>query len=201
VQVGEHHRGILLEGVEHAVAVMRVDVDVADALQSRTLEQLDGHTAVVEHAEAGGAIARGVVQSRDGHEGAPALALHDRLHGAQGGAHHARGRFIHAAEGRRVAGIEKSATALRAVPHELEVGGAVEGKQFLVRGGARLEHAHAPVEAARLELAHESGVTVRPEWVAIAESVASQALAEDHSHAAHVGREAPLRGVSQALQA
>src|SRR6266436_4032403 len=91
--------------------------------------------------------------------------------------------------------------ALRAFPHEPEVGGAVERKQFLVRGGARLEHAHAPVEAARLELAHESGVTVRPEWMAIAESVASQALAENHSHAAHVGREAPLRGVSQALQA
>ena len=110
MQVGEHHRGILLEGVEHAVAVMRVDVDVADALQARALEQLDGHAAVVEHAEAGGAIARRVVQSRDGHEGAPAFAPHDRLHGAQGGADHVGGGFVHAAEGRRIAGIEKSAT-------------------------------------------------------------------------------------------
>src|SRR5207237_8963294 len=69
----------------------------------------------------------------------------------------------------------------------------------IVRGGARLEYAHRLVEAARVELAHEGGETVRAEWMAVAESVARQALADDHSHAAHVGREAPSRGVCASL--
>src|SRR5207237_2797675 len=83
--------------------------------------------------------------------------------------------------------------------HELEVGGTVEGAQLIVRGRARLEHAHPLVEAARVELAHEGGETVRAEWMAVAESVARQAFADDHSHAAHVAREAPSRGVSASL--
>ncbi len=37
VQVGEDHRGVVLEGVEHAIAVMRIDVDVGDARQAGRL--------------------------------------------------------------------------------------------------------------------------------------------------------------------
>src|SRR5205814_528512 len=134
VQVGGHHRRILLEYVEHAVAVMRVDVHVTDALQALALQELDRHAAVVEHAEVGRALARRVVQSRDRHEGPATLPPHDRLHGAQRGADHAGRRPVHAAERRGVAGVEKALTALRALAHELEVGGAVERAQLLVRG-------------------------------------------------------------------
>jgi hypothetical protein len=82
VEVGEHHRRVVLERVEHPIAVVRVDVDVSDALQSRALQQLDRHPAVVEDAKARRALARRVMEPGDGHEGAAALAAHDRLHRA-----------------------------------------------------------------------------------------------------------------------
>src|SRR3984957_1741797 len=63
VHVGEHHRRIVLESVEHAVAVVGVDVDVGDALETGTLEQLDGDPAVVEDAETRRVIARGTMES------------------------------------------------------------------------------------------------------------------------------------------
>ena len=69
VQVGEDHRRVAFEGVEDAVAVMRIDVDIRDASEPETAaQQLDGDSAVVEYAKARGVVARGVVESGDRHE-------------------------------------------------------------------------------------------------------------------------------------
>src|SRR4029077_4683942 len=96
-----------------------IDIDVSDALESGALELLDGNPAVVEHAKARGAIARGVMQSGDRHEGAAALAHHDGLHGAQGRADDAGGSLVDALEGRSVAGVEQSGAARGRAAHEL----------------------------------------------------------------------------------
>jgi hypothetical protein len=49
----------------------------------------------------------------------------------------------------------------------------------LFRGRARFENLGAAMEAPGLEFADESGVPVRAERVAVAESIACQALADD----------------------
>src|SRR5206468_12710186 len=53
----------------HSFPTRRSSDLVTDALQALALQELDRHAAVVEHAEAGRALARRVVQSRDRHEG------------------------------------------------------------------------------------------------------------------------------------
>ena len=66
VHIGDQHVRIRLEPVEHAIAVMGIDVDVGDAPQTVLATQvLDRHAAIVEHAEAGGAAARCVMQPGD----------------------------------------------------------------------------------------------------------------------------------------
>ena len=190
VQVGEYHRRVILERIEHAVAVVRVDVDVGDALEARALQQLDRHAAVVEHAETGRAVARGVMQARDRHEGTPAFAVHDRLHRTQGGADHARGRLVDTSERGCVAGIEKTGAAGGAFAHQLQILRRVKGTQLDVRGSAGLEHAHAPIEPARAELADEGRETVRAERVPLAKAVTGEALADHNRHARRGARAA-----------
>ena len=69
------HVGILLERVEHAVAVMRVDVDVGDAPDAvQPARGLDRDAAVVEYAEPGRAVARRVMQAADRNERVPLAA-------------------------------------------------------------------------------------------------------------------------------
>jgi hypothetical protein len=69
VQVGKRDVGVALERVEHAVAVMRVDVDVRDAAQPEDLPRgFDRDAAIVEHAETRGRVARCMVQSADRNE-------------------------------------------------------------------------------------------------------------------------------------
>ena len=55
VRVGEDQRRVVLEGVEDAIAMVRVDVDVGDARQPvLALQHLDDDSDVVEDAEARG---------------------------------------------------------------------------------------------------------------------------------------------------
>ena len=59
VDVADEDLGIILEGVEDAVAVVGVDVDIGDAVDVVTRTQdLDGDAAVVEDAEAARAVWR-----------------------------------------------------------------------------------------------------------------------------------------------
>src|SRR5580700_5526235 len=91
VNVGEHHARIVLESVEHAVAVMGVDVDIADPRQATVATHvLDHDTAVVEDAKSRGAVARCMVQSCDGNEGAARVTGDDGIHRAHGRADDSR---------------------------------------------------------------------------------------------------------------
>src|SRR4029079_12754143 len=72
VHVREWHAWVALECVEHAVAVLLVDVDVRDAFDVVQLARgLDRDAAVVEHAETRGVIASRVMQAADRDERAP----------------------------------------------------------------------------------------------------------------------------------
>ena len=106
--VCEHDRRIVLESIVNAVTVVRIDVDVGDAREAMLpLEALDHDADVVEHAEAGGMGAPGVVQSRDRHEAASRLAGHDRLHGDERGADHVARGLEDALERGRIAAVER----------------------------------------------------------------------------------------------
>src|SRR5262249_11582449 len=165
--------------------MMGVDVDVGDVLETRALELLDSDTAVVEHAEARGAVARRVVQPSDRHEGAPALPLHDRLHAGERRTHDPGGRLIHAPERGRIAGVEKTRAARGTLAHELQVLGGVERAELCGARIARLEQRHSLRQSARGELARECGESVRSEWMAVTESITREALARDHGDAVH----------------
>ena len=82
MDVGENQISIALEGIEHAVTVVRVDVHVGHAPDAmHRAQRLDRHAQIVEHAEARGGIAARVVQPGDGHERAAAFPVE---HGGDG---------------------------------------------------------------------------------------------------------------------
>ena len=148
MQIGKYDSRIVLEGVEHAIAVMRIDVDIGHARHAAVRAQCSiDHAAIVEHAEAGGAPARGMVQAADRHEGAPARAVEYPLGRRQAGADHAGGGLEHAAKGGRVAAVQPAVAGLRALHDEADVLGRVKQLQLAVQRIARLEHADPRVAA------------------------------------------------------
>ena len=69
VQVCKQDVGVRFEAVEHAVAVVRIDVHVRHALHPMTAAQLfDRDTTIVEHTEPRRSTARSVMQPGDGNE-------------------------------------------------------------------------------------------------------------------------------------
>ena len=170
MRVGEYDRRVVLERVEDAVAVVRVDVHVRDARKAVVaLQALDHDADVVEDAEARGVRAPRVVQAGDGHESALHAARHDRIAGDERGADDVAGRLEHALERRRVAGVEQAFPRRRARDDEIHVGGILEQLELGARRGPRRELQDAPVEALRDELAPEHVVAVRSEGVAVRE--------------------------------
>src|SRR5262249_28788605 len=127
VQVREQEIGIALERVEHAVAVMRVDVDIgyaADVVEPA--RGFDRDAAVVEDAEARGVIAARGMQTADGDERATQRPLDDRGERLERAADD-RGRgLVHAGKRRRVARVEQTAATLRQRVHAVDVRGRVE---------------------------------------------------------------------------
>ncbi len=139
VDVREDHVGVVFERVEHAVAVVRIDVDVGDSFQTITFaQQLDGHAAIVEHAEARGLVARGVVEAGNRHETVAGRTAHDGVRRIERGADDGRGRLEHAPKRGRVALIQHALAGDGAFPHQIHVAGR-ERKAALRRwrGGAR----------------------------------------------------------------
>ena len=180
VRVGEDHRRIVLVGVEDAVPVMRVDVDVRDAREPvGALQVLDDDADVVEDAEARGMRAPGMVQPGDRHEPALRLALHHGLGRDERGAHHVAGRLEDALDGGCITGIEVALAGRRARQDEIDVRGVVKELELPARRCARRELQDAPVEPLRYELAPERVVAVQSERMAIGKAIACDPLAGD----------------------
>ena len=134
VQVREQHVGILLEGVEHAVAVMRVDVDVGDAANAVELaRRLDRDAAVVEDAKPGRDVARRMMQPADRNERAANGPRDDRGQRLERAADDVRRGFVDAGERRRVAGVEQAAAARRQLDDAIDVRRRVEVLELLAR--------------------------------------------------------------------
>ena len=199
VQVDERDRRIVLEGVEHAVAVVGVDVDVGDALQAVPRPQpLDGDAAVVERAEAGGAAAARVVQTGDRHERPARLAAHDRLGGRQCAADDVGGGLVDPVEGGCIAPIQPALAARRPLAQEGEVRGVVEQGEFFRGRLARLADDATLRQTAGLEFAPERAVPVGAEGMTGAEAVTGETLARDDPQFVH-GAAEPSTGDNGAM--
>ena len=185
MQVGEQQIGIVLERVEHAVAVMRIDVDISDALHAvPTPQHFDRHAAVVEDAKAGGVAARRMMQTGNRNECAARGAAEHSVDGVQRRADDVARGFVDAAPGRRVACVEIAEAARRTLAHEIDVGRRVKPFELFTRSGARDAALDAPVQSALVQLAHECFVPVGPERVAVAEAVARDLVARHQEHIA-----------------
>ena len=78
MRIDNDREWVVLETVEHTIAVMRVDIDVGDALQAKVLTGMfDRDTAIIEHTETRRAIAPCVMQSADRIEGALGVTRQD----------------------------------------------------------------------------------------------------------------------------
>ncbi len=96
---GKDQIRIVFERVVHAIAVMRIDVHVRDALESASLaEQLHRNPAVVEHAAPGRFVAGRVMQAGYGDESVAHLAAHDGVRCIEGRADDVRRCFEHRRE-------------------------------------------------------------------------------------------------------
>ena len=186
VQIGEHQLRVVFERVEHAVAVMRIDVDIGYALEpARRAQPLDHDAAIVQRTKPGRTAPRGVMQTGDRHEGAAHTAEHHRLGRRERTAGDVGGRLENAAEHRRVAAIQMPDPLARARLHELEVGQRVEQLQLFERGHARIFDETTSLEPARRELAVERRVTIRAERVVVAEPVTGQSFTRDDQNLGH----------------
>ena len=149
---------------------MRVDIDVGDALQAVELAQiLRGDAAVVEHAETGGAVARGVVKPGDRHERTLRIAVHDRVNRRQRRADDRGCRVEDTGQRRRVAAVEVATPLLRLMRHEVDVVSGVEQQQLV--DGRLSRHSELDRAAQRLgfEFLVEHVVPVETERVRAAE--------------------------------
>ena len=181
VNIGEQQIGIVIERVEHPVPMMGVDIDVGDAFEAMAGTQLfDGDPAIVEDTEAGGPVARRMMQPRDGHEGAPASARHERFDGHQGGTDDRTRGIENAAKGRRVSAIEKTVPVQGLLLHELDVLRAVEGGQFRKACRARRCMHDLARQPLSRQFPDEALVAIRAEGVAVAKPIAGNGFSGDN---------------------
>jgi hypothetical protein len=181
-KVREDHIGIGLEGIEHAVAMVHIDVDIGDRTHAAGAEHFDEHTDVVEDAEAGGGIARRVMQASDGHEGPIGAAIEQRLGRRQRGGPPLA--IPAAAIGRRVAAVEAALAGHGLRAHEFHMPRGVESQQVRIARQAGGAGQAARRQPAGPEFAHEGRVPVGAEGVAVGKAVAAEGLVCNDEHAA-----------------
>ena len=107
MDVGEYQVRVILESVKHAVAMVRIDIDIGDSSKPELFAQvLGGDATIIKDTETGRGIASGVMQSGNGDKRAFVVAMHDLIHRAQYRADDCRCRVVNAGHSRRIAIIE-----------------------------------------------------------------------------------------------
>lgn len=148
MDIGENKVRVIFEGIENTIAVVGVYVDVGNALHPVLLAQrFDCDTNVVEHAKTGSAVARGVMQSADRHEGTCHPALDDRFGCRQRCTNHGQRRVENMRLRRCITHVEKTAFTRTPVAHEVNVIRIMKQQQFSFARGRRFKHKHALVQA------------------------------------------------------
>ena len=149
VNIDDDQVGVVLVGVEDAVAVMNVDIDIGDAAHAVLVAQgFDHHTEIVDHAESCRRVAARMVQPADRLKAARDLAADDARQRIQRRAADCAGRLEHAGKARGVAVVEPAFAGLRAEHHPFDMRRGVKAHQFL-RAWRSAVRALAPSAASR----------------------------------------------------
>jgi hypothetical protein len=122
VNIGEDQIGIVLKSVVHTVTMMGIYVDVGNSPYSVFVSKvLDGNAAIIKYAKPGGVLTAGMVQSRNGHECATGITLHNSIYGSQRRTDYIGRNFEYTRKCRRIAAIEKTSAFLGSFGYEINV--------------------------------------------------------------------------------
>src|SRR5581483_10175582 len=114
--------GVILEGVENPISVMRVDIHIGDSLEpGSSAQHLDGDSAIVENTKTRCVIASRMMQTRDRDKCATTLTAHDRGRCIQSCANDYGRSLINSTECRRIAGVEETLPGQRAFLDEVHI--------------------------------------------------------------------------------
>ena len=166
VQVGEGELGILLEGIEHTVAVVRIDVDVGDAHDAVVPPRgLDGDTAIVEYAKARGRVAPRMMQSADRNESARNATRDDAVERLERTADDRASRLENPRKCGRVAVVEPARPHRRELHDAIDIARRVEHFELRSRRRARRDELKLAKRGRSLELASKRIMAIRTERV------------------------------------
>ncbi len=156
-------RGSVRERVLHAVAVMRVQIDVEHALEARVEQREDREHRVVEVAEAARAIGPAMVRAagrviRDATGERKARRVHRAAHARRGTLEEAlEQRILHGAETVTLADLAVHLAVRAGVAQRLDVIAAVEARELVLgRARTRVEFAWAEPAERLAEVHHRT---------------------------------------------
>ena len=172
VDIGEYEVRVVFERIEHAIAMVGVDVNVGDTLHTVASAQVfDRNPAVIKYAEPGSAVARRVMQTGDRHERPSKIAVHDLIHGAKHCADDGRGSFINAGQSGRIALIEETGTSGRHARYLVDVLGRMKQGEFIDQRRPGVTKVDRSGQDRALEFGMKDIVTIGAERVRIAKTV------------------------------
>ena len=112
--VGKNKVGIVLEAIENAIAMMRINIDISDSSDAEFLAQVfDRDATVVEDTKPGSTAPCRMMQACNRHERAPVIVVHDLIDGAQNGPDDSRRGIVDTRHRGRVALIQPAAAQRR----------------------------------------------------------------------------------------
>ena len=134
VNVGDDHAGIGFKAVEHAVAVVGVDVYVGHARDTvHAPQRLNHHPDIVVDTKTCGVVASSMMETTNRLQTALMLTTQQPFHARQRAADHARGNMVQLRKNRRVTRVERGIAAPFSLHDAVDVGGCMKAQQFVAR--------------------------------------------------------------------
>ena len=168
---------VIFETVEHAVAVMRVDIDVGYALHAVFLAQVfGGNTAIIEDAKPGRTISASVMQSRYRHERALCPPFHDCVHSRQRSANDIGGGIKYTRQCGSVPIIKKALAVSRHARNLVDVVGGMEQHQVINTGICGRSIFNCITKIGCCQLVVENTVSIKAKRMRITEAVTGESV-------------------------
>ncbi|GMQ87569.1 MAG: hypothetical protein BMS9Abin08_0773 [Gammaproteobacteria bacterium] len=175
VEIHKHKIRVVLEGVEHAIAVMCIDINVGDALNSILPAQcFDGDPAIVEHTKTGGGITARMVQTGDGYECLPATCADNIVQCREYRTYHRARSFKDSPKCRGVTGIEITEAGQRLLLYLLDVALLLKAQNLGFSGLYGFANIHLAVQTELLQTRPERIHTIRSERMSLTKTIGSQ---------------------------
>ncbi len=139
MDIGKYQIRVFLETVENAIAMMSINIDVGDSIESVLLAQvLDRDAAVIEYAESRSMVTSSMMQASDRYECPFVVAVHDFVDRAQNGTNNGGSGIVNTRDGGCVTIVQPTFTGYRHARHLVDVSRGVEQGQFINQCGTRV---------------------------------------------------------------